>query len=167
MSFRPTKDLFQNCLYSFQLNHPFSSILLLNIIYSYYASHVYNIKQWRLINTPLQYSSVESASRDETRVISQEPNARHVGRVTAVLVAERLRLCDGICVQLHFTEIVTGGHQATVVRPGAGVDVSAVSSLGPDADGGEGDRAGVGGPHHVAHRRRLRDLTARCRVPVK
>lgn len=44
-----------------------------------------------LIDNPLHDAGVESAGADEAGVVRQEADARHVGRVAAILVTQRLK----------------------------------------------------------------------------
>lgn len=68
-------------------------------------------------------------------------------------------------VQLHFAEIVAGGQQFRIMTAIAIVDVGSVCGFGPNADGSECYRAGVGRPFHVPHRTALRYLSARGSIP--
>lgn len=49
-----------------------------------------------LIDNPLHDAGVQAAGADETRVVRQEADARHVGRMPAVLVTQRLEEIESL-----------------------------------------------------------------------
>lgn len=83
-----------------------------------------------------------------------------MGGVPLVAVGRRLGLAAREAEQVDLAIVIAGGQEPLIVRLAASVDVSAVSTLGPDASGGEGQHTGLGGPANLLGHRGAGQLLA-------
>jgi len=103
--------------------------------------HMARFRSHDLQNLPLEHGHVLAASGEEARIVMEELHVGNMAAVTAIHVTRRLRLAAWIRVEVDFAEVVCAGDQFTLVATSAGVHISTISALWPNAADIESERA--------------------------